>query len=642
MLVFLGDLGHNQLTLSSDVYPLGVADLAAYATAYLKGGHKIDVRLFREPGDLKAALDSELPDILGLSGYSWNHQLSRHFAGYARARHPRLLTLIGGPNYPLVPAVAEDFLRGLPEFDVAVRGPTYEGERAFLNLVQRFADCGGRRERVFEEAIPGNHWIHPRTGEFVRGPDLDRIVNLDEIPSPYLSGWMDSYFSTGYFPFLQINRGCPFTCSFCNSAVTSNNRVYAHSLEYVKADLQYIAERCDGSSPLCFADDNFGMYPLDEEVADFVAGLQERFGWPSYIRTTTGKNRGERIIKVMRKLHGRLPMTAAVQSMNPQVLVNIKRSNISLSTYAEIQKEVLAQGMQSYGEVILCLPGETKESFLQGIRDLLTTGVKRVSAHQLMLLHGAPLADPDSRQRFAFQTRYRIVARNIGDYTGEPVIETEEMVVSTPTFSFQDYLEVRVCHLLLTIFYYEGNLEEAFRFAESNGLSSFDVVRSLQQRLPMAPPKFRRVIEEFVRESQEELFPDERACIEWARAHFSGLLSGELGGNLLSKYSMIGRFYVAQEGLDFLHETVREVLEQQQRHFDSVALQDIFGFLRAMLVHVPFVSTVDLQTEGSLSFDVGAWSADGYTKPLEEYRFPEPRSFRAAMNPQKRAVLRQR
>ena len=31
MIIFLADLGHNLLTISSDTYPLGVANLATYA-----------------------------------------------------------------------------------------------------------------------------------------------------------------------------------------------------------------------------------------------------------------------------------------------------------------------------------------------------------------------------------------------------------------------------------------------------------------------------------------------------------------------------------------------------------------------------------------------------------------------------------
>ncbi|MCC6407705.1 MAG: hypothetical protein IT453_11100, partial [Planctomycetes bacterium] len=452
MRIYLADLGHNLLTKSSDVYPLGVANLVTYAAAHLKSSPtagKLEFALFREPQDLKAAIDRAAPDVLGLSNYAWNEELSHHFASYAKKRHPRTLTVMGGPNWPLVDAVQETFLRSLPDVDCYVDGPTYEGERAFLNLLQRFVDVGARREGVFEAPVAGVTWIDPKTRAFVKAAEIERIQDLDEIPSPYTSGWMDPFLATGYFPMMQIARGCPFTCAFCNSGVKSNSRVFAHSVQNVKDDLLYLAERIKPEITLCFADDNFGMYERDEEIADYIGWLQDTYNWPRYIRTTTGKNKGERIIKVMRKVRGALPMTAAVQSMNPVVLKNIKRDNIKLATYMEIQAELDSMGMQSYGELILCLPGETRQSFMKAVNDLLDAGAKRISAHQLMLLHGAELANPDQREKFKFDTRFRVVARNIGDFTGEPIIEVEEMVVATPDFSFQDYLDTRVFHLLL-------------------------------------------------------------------------------------------------------------------------------------------------------------------------------------------------
>ena len=549
---------------------------------------------------------------------------------------------MGGPNYPLTAAEQEAFLRRAPEIDIAVRGPTYEGERAFLNIVRRYSEAGLSKEGVFEEPLPGNHWIHPQTGEFIRGAELERIRDLDEIPSPYLAGWMDPFFETGYFPMLQINRGCPFSCSFCNSAVRSNDKIFGYSAERVKADLLYIAKHVRSEIPLCFADDNFGMYPLDEEVADYIAHLQDRFGWPNYIRTTTGKNRGERIIRVMRKVRGKMPMTAAVQSLDPTVLDNIERSNIKLETYAEIQREVEAQGLQSYGELILCLPGETKESFLNGIRDLLDAGVKRVSAHQLMLLHGAPLGTPDNRKRFGFTTRFRIVARNIGDYAGEPVVETEEMVVATPSFSFQDYLEARVFHLLLTIFYYEGNFEEGFQFARLYGVKPFDLVVRLQKMLDRAPSGLRRLTEEFVRESRDELFETEEACLAWARARFDGLLDGSLGGNLLSKYSMLGRFYATQEAVDFLEQGVVAALAETRPQAPKPPLAAVMDYLRGVLLHAPFAETLAAAPEGLVAYDIEAWSREGYCKNLEAYRFAEPKAFAARVEAPRKAEIMSR
>ncbi|MEP7344427.1 MAG: cobalamin-dependent protein [Gemmatimonadaceae bacterium] len=643
MRVYLADLGHNQVTMSSDTYPLGVANLATYLTAGWRSQGPLDVRIFREPEDLKAALDGAPPDVLGLSSYGWNHNLSTTFARYAKRKHPGIITMMGGPNFPLTTPEQESWMRTMPEIDAHVRGPTYEGERAFLNIMLRLADVGGSLEGLQEQVVDGSQWIHKKTGDFVAGGPVNRILDLDEIPSPYLAGLMDPFWKTGYFPLMQIARGCPFTCQFCNSSVKSNSKVYAHSLENMRADLIYAAERVDKTMALSFADDNFGMYELDVEVADVIAWCQDTYGWPKYIRTTTGKNRGERIIQVMRKIRGALPMTAAVQSMSPVVLENIKRSNIKLETYTEIQKEVRAQGMQSYGEMILGLPGETKESFMKGISDLLDTGVLRVSAHQLMLLHGAPLNNPDQRERFGFTTRFRVVARDVGDYgVGEPVVETEEMVVESATLTFEDYLEVRVFHLLLSTFYYEGNIEEAFAFAKERGVKAFDIIVRLQQMLDRAPAGFRKVIDDFVVESKEELFETREAVVEWAKDRLPALISGELGGNLLSKYSMLGRFYATHEGLDFLQLAIAESLGDRLDAEGRDELAAVMDYLRTVLLHVPFRETMRRTPSFTAAFDVEGWRDADFARPLASFRLPAPLTWRTAMDEEKRAVIEKR
>ncbi|MFD1159724.1 B12-binding domain-containing radical SAM protein [Roseovarius aestuarii] len=638
MRIYLADLGHNLVTATSDTYPLGVGNLATFAKAYAKPKTPVEVDIFRDPQELKAAIDKAAPDVIGFSSYSWNHHLALSFADYVKAVNPDVLTLMGGPNFPLTDEEQDSWIRTMPQIDMHVRGPTYEGERAFLNTLQRFIDVGERREGLWDEAIDGSLFVHPETGEILRGGEVPRMRDLDEIPSPYLEGLMDKFFDTGLFALMQLARGCPFTCAFCNSAVKSNSKVFRHSFERTKADLDYIVARINHASPLCFADDNFGMYVQDEEVADYLGHLMERYDWPKYIRTTTGKNRSDRIIKVMRKAKGRLPMTSSVQSLNPVVLKNIKRDNISLDTYTEVQKELHDQGMQSYGELILCMPGETKESFMDAVDQLIESGVSRVAAHQLMLLHGAPLANPESREEFGFKTLHRVVARCLGKYHGPTVVETEEMVVESENFSFQDYLDTRVFHLLLTIFYYEDNFEEAFRLARTHDIRPFHVIKHMQDILDEAPEALRNAVSGYLEENQAELFETRDECVDWAAKNYDDLISGELGGNLLSKYSMIGRFIVLNEALDFLKRAISDLLGDDKPDAQEM-LDTIIEYYSAIMLHVPFADSLEREPVWTSLFDIETWKASDFKGSLSDYRFDAPRDFQTQVDPRVKSTL---
>lgn len=273
-------------------------------------------------------------------------------------------------------------------------------------------------------------------------------------------------------------------------------------------------------------------------------------------------------------------MTSSVQSLNPVVLKTIKRDNISLDTYAEVQKDLHAQGMQSYGELILCMPGETKASFMDAVDKLIETGVSRVAAHQLMLLHGAPLANPDSRAEFGFKTRHRIVARCLGDYGDGIVVETEEMVVESEAFSFQDYLD----------------------------------------------------------ENRAELFATREDCVNWAKAHYDGLISGELGGNLLSKYAMIGRFIAVAQALDFLQRAIGDLIPREDREA-RVMLDCITAYDRSVMPHVPFAETLEQAPHWKTCYDIEAWRAADFARPLADFRMAEPIEIPTRVSPSVKEVL---
>ena len=116
--------------------------------------------------------------------------------------------------------------------------------------------------------------------------------DLDEIPSPYLNGTLDKFFDGKLTPFIETNRGCPFTCSFCHTGANYYHKLNKFSQERVKEEIEYIGKRCKelNITNLHMADVNFGMYPQDKLVCEFLLDSKKKYNWPLQIMATTGKN----------------------------------------------------------------------------------------------------------------------------------------------------------------------------------------------------------------------------------------------------------------------------------------------------------------------------------------------------------------
>ena len=105
----------------------------------------------------------------------------------------------------------------------------------------------------------------------------------------------------------------------------------------------------------------------------------------------SGKNYKDRILEVAAIIQGS-SLSAAVQSTDEKVLKNIKRENVSLSQMIQVAKERETLGSISFSEVILCLPGDTKDAHFKSILELIDAGIKIVRSHQLIMLPGSEIS----------------------------------------------------------------------------------------------------------------------------------------------------------------------------------------------------------------------------------------------------------
>jgi hypothetical protein len=116
-------------------------------------------------------------------------------------------------------------------------------------------------------------------------------------------------------------------------------------------------------------------------------------------------------------------------------------------------------------------------------------------------------------------------------------------------------------------------------------------------------------------------------------------VTGELGGNLLSKYSMLGRFYATQEAIDFLEMGIVDCLASRNEKDDPEARATVMQYLRSVVLHVPFAEVMEECPAWTTAFDLAAWEREGYSRPLEGYRLEEPITLRTTVPPDRKAQI---
>jgi radical SAM superfamily enzyme YgiQ (UPF0313 family) len=594
---------------------------------------EVESRLFVYPERLWPELQANPPDVLMLSNYMWCESLSLHFARLAKRISPKTLIVMGGPNISLEDERQLAYLAAHPEIDVYARG---EGDFLAAEIVRRYLDAGMNIGKMGDTGLPS--CVYRRSdGSVTLEKTWERHKEVDEIPSPWLTGIQDEFFDGKLAPLVETNRGCPFTCTFCVQGTRWYTKVHNFSVERVKEELAYIARRihevCPHMGTLRIADSNYGMFERDIEISSFLGQLQKTYRWPLYIDATTGKNRADRIIKSVEAASGALVLYQAVQSLDENVLRNVKRQTIKLEAYQQLQVHMRGRGLRSNSDLILGLPGETLETHLSAIRQLLDAGVNQVTNFQLMLLKGSELETLESRSQFRFQCMYRILPKNFGVYGGERVIDIEEIVVGTDSLSFEDYVTARKFALASVAFWHDDHFLEAVKFAASLGVRRSDWLFSIVPAMESSTGPIKDFLLAFERETRGELFPTPEACVNFYMRdeNWERLLRSEIGDNLMHKYQAIAGFYIWPHVCRLAFDVTRRLIESTGRHreipdFDQF-WSDFHRFVECQHAHGETVQEILSPVETTLTYAIDRWIEDGMPVDVSRYRLPEPGNF---------------
>jgi radical SAM superfamily enzyme YgiQ (UPF0313 family) len=451
--VYLIDLGTGT---DRSLLPLACGLISAYAQAQpeLRARYDFEIKMLGE--GLDDLLDEIVdPAVVGISCYVWNFFGSIEISRRIKERHPNVLLVLGGPSIPQREARIRLFFDKYPFVDLLVQG---EGELTFAEILWRrihiagYEDCSGISLRTADERV-------------LKTASRERIKDFTAIPSPFLNGIFDPLierYGTHIVGALwETNRGCPFKCGFCDWGSALVNKVNKLELDRVIKEIEWVGSK---KIPYVYATDaNFGIFfQRDMEIARSFVDISKRRGFPSTLVLNWTKNSHDRIIDLAEVFaEGKVitNVTLSFQSFNENVQRAILRDNIKVDVYRKLKASFHLKKLPTYTELILGLPEETLETFMEGIDQALSPRLEdQLSIYLCVILENTHLQLPEIIERYGVESRECAVGLNRRRFK-YPRFGVDEIVVATRAMPLSDWKRAYEIAFACTTLY---NLRVAF------------------------------------------------------------------------------------------------------------------------------------------------------------------------------------
>ena len=615
--IMFGDFGYfNRHTRFSRYTPLGVGYIAQYAKQ--KFGKDVDVAIYKEIDKFFEKMKERAPDVVGLTLFYWNNDLNKYVIKCLREMFGDKVTIVlGGPSIDSDKKQQTMFLnKAFPDVDAIVIN---EGEIAFSNIVEKILS---NRNTVYDEPIDGLSFLS--NGELVSGKPIGTSTDISVLESPYLSGIMDDFIHSDYQPLVQTSRFCPYTCAFCVSG-KNRGKLRGFPIEQVTEELHYISKKYADRPhhTLYLADENFGILKRDVEIAKVIKECNEKYSYPQGVFfyndkrfTETSRN----VIEVLGKMT-KTGLTLSLQTENPETLKAINRKNVSDDEIDDALNWASELNIPTTTELIFGLPFETKKSFI----DLLDRSTKRgfdsIMCHVLFIMDGIELNRPDVREKFSINTKFRPLAAGYMSHNGTFIAEHEEVVVSSKTFSYEDFISVRCLNFMFFSVFDLGFQKWFFQHIKNSSevtLSGiFDKFMN-PDRNQKWPKEYLKFVDDFRKAVEGELFDTREEMVAALKKIY------EENGNDVGETTRINIDY----GARLIYKEQKWMVEVLAQHLkniggDNITQEDID--LGKSLVELGSLERIDFEKidktkELVLSHDILEWKRNKFKKPIDHYK----------------------
>jgi len=616
--ILLGDLGYfNQYSRNSTYVPLNIGYVAQYCLQCFPG--EVDIQLFKEPEKLMEAALASKPDVIGLSFYYWNAGLNHSVVRHLRTHYGSELTVIwGGPSVGTDRMELQGIFRRFPEVDAFVIN---EGELGFANTIANLLSNGGD---PWSKPIDGA--VFQSDGKMILGKPVGLTLDLGTLPSPYLNGLLDQFLVGEYIPMLQTSRLCPYTCSFCTSG-KNRGKLRAFPIEQVKAEIDMICDRF-ADRPymgMLLSDENFGILSRDVKLAEYISKAKERTGYPKSIFFYNDKQftqTSKQVIEALGQIntHG---LILSLQSENPETLKEVKRRNLSPKDIAAALKWASDRNMPTSTELIFGLPYETKESFLKLLSSCVEKGFDSILGFNLFLMDGIELNTPGKRKQHGIRTMFRPVGTYYGVFEDEFTAETEEIVVETKYFTFEDFMLIRSLNFVYYAVFALGFYKWFFQFIRHCNIDISEFMLTF-----ISPnhddgdisSRHRKFCSDFRNAIEGELFLTREAAQSYLQVLYES--NGEHVCEPVRQNVYYGArlAYLENDWIEgALVAMLRKSRSTEANHELLATARFVLKLCEKERVNL-LADNIIIPEPMMTTFDVVSWKADKFSKPIENYR----------------------
>lgn len=460
--------------------PLSIGMLLAFARQ-VQGGALTSVFDLQPMATSRQVLDAlsrrSGPAILLCSDYVWSLKSNLETAAQAKRIEPQLSVVHGGPSVPKIPEMSEEFLRNHADAaDILVHG---EGEQTFGEMLNAWkcADDPRALDRLVLFGVNGTSFL-ANDGKYIRNPPRDRIADLDQLPSPYLTGEYE-HLPTSAWPFvvcLETNRGCPYSCSFCDWGSATMSRIRKFDADRVSAEISWMLHR--GIGTINIADANFGIMERDVEIANQIVANRPETSTQTQVIFTPAKNTAKHLTRIIDIfLAGDVGFSASlgIQSVDDETLAAADRRNISTEGFVVLGAELRRRGLPPRSDMLLGLPGQTIDTFKHDLQFMIDHQYL-IRMNALILLPNAPMNDPPFRRKWEIETN------------------ADGSVIATRSFSRKDHQRMVDLYRATIVFEQQGILRHVLHYLQWDcGFEVMDVVDRLldsidgrETRLPLS------------------------------------------------------------------------------------------------------------------------------------------------------------